>query len=75
MRSNIDMNTIKLNLATLCAYMGMNTEEMARNAKIDVNHLKSVRAGRAKMTADDLLGLSNATGIPLVNIETRPEAQ
>ena len=63
------MSALKLNLAMLCAYMGMNTRDLAKAAGISETHLVNVRAGRTALTADDLLGLSNATGIPMQNIE------
>lgn len=71
----VDMTKIKLNVATLCAYMGMTTEQLADKASIDRNRLSNVRAGRTMMSGDDLLGLSEATGIPFENIETAKEKQ
>lgn len=69
------MTEIKMNVATLCSYKDMTTAELAKAAGIDVTHLNAVRAGRAKMTADDLIGLSDATGIDVRNIETRNDKQ
>lgn len=69
------MDNVKMNVATLCAYMNMNTDGLADAAEIDRNHLKAVRAGRAKMTADDLIGLSDATGIDVRSIETSTQKQ
>lgn len=69
------MDEVKMNVATLCSYKDMTTEELALAAGISPVHLKAVRAGRAKMTADDLIGLSEATGIDVKNIERRPEKQ
>lgn len=71
----IDIKTIKLNVATLCAYMGMTTEQLAESAEIDKNRLNSIRAGRTRISGDDLIGLSNATGIPMENIQTAKEMQ
>ena len=65
------MENIKMNIAMLCAYSGLSTEALADKAGIDRNHLKAIRAGRATMTADDLLGLSDATGIDIRAIETK----
>ena len=71
----IDITTIKLNVATLCSYMGMTTEQLAEAAGIDKNRLASIRAGRVRISGDDLLGLSGATGIPVANIQTSKELQ
>ncbi len=71
----VDMTKIKLNVATLCAYMGMTTEQLADKAHIDRNRLQNIRSGRTTISGDDMLGLSEATGIPFENIETSKEAQ
>lgn len=71
----INISEIKLNVATLCAYMGFTTDQLAEAAGIDKNRLASVRAGRIRMSGDDLLGLSMATGIPMKNIQTSKELQ
>lgn len=69
------MENVKMNVGMLCAYMKMTTEELARTAHIDPYHLGSVRSGRIKMTADDLIALSDATGIDVRSIETSMEKQ
>lgn len=69
------MDNIKMNVATLCAYLGLSTAELADKAEIKRDHLLAVRSGRARMTADDLLGLSDASGIDVHNIETSPAKQ
>lgn len=69
------MNHIKMNVATLCSYLGLSTTELADKANIGKNHLLAVRAGRARMTADDLIGLSDVSGVDIHNIETSPEKQ
>lgn len=71
----VDMTKIKLNVATLCAYMKMTTEQLADKAHIDRNRLLNIRAGRTTISGDDMLGLSEATGIPFENIETSKEGQ
>lgn len=71
----INISEIKLNVATLCAYMGFTTDQLAEAAGIDKNRLASVRAGRIRMSGDDLIGLSMATGIPMKNIQTSKELQ
>jgi transcriptional regulator with XRE-family HTH domain len=55
--------------------MGFTTDQLAEAAGIDKNRLASVRAGRIRMSGDDLLGLSMATGIPMKNIQTSKELQ
>lgn len=69
------MENIKLNVATLCAFMSMSTEELAETCGINKQHLVNVRQGRAKMTADDVVALAKATGIPVDNIETARDKQ
>lgn len=71
----IEIENIKLNVATLCAYMDMTTEQLAAAANIDKNRLAAIRAGRVRISGDDLLGLSEATGIPVANIQTSKEGQ
>ena len=66
---------IKLNIKTLAAYMDMSVAALAEKADLNVHHLNAVMAGRAKMTGDDLVALSNVTGIPMENIETRLDKQ
>ena len=63
------MEEVKFTIRMLAAYMKMNTEMLAEKAGISVDHLKNVSAGRTKMTADDIVKLSNFTGIPVKNIE------
>jgi transcriptional regulator with XRE-family HTH domain len=65
------MENVKMDIAMLCAYMKLSTEALADKAGIDRNHLAAVRAGRAKMLADDIIGLSDATGIDVRNIATK----
>ena len=64
------MENIKLTVRALAAQMKVSIEELARMAGIDPSHLKSVSAGRATMTATDLMRLSDITGINPKNIET-----
>ena len=65
----------KFNIGMICAYLKMNTSELAEAADIDFNHLAAVRAGRVKMSADDLIALSDASGIDVRQIETDPSKQ
>ena len=64
------MEDIKFTVRMLAAYMRMNIDELAKNAGISAEHLSNVSCGRAKMTADDIVKLSEFTGIPARNIET-----
>lgn len=64
------MEDIKFTVKMLAAYMRMSIEKLADNAGIDAEHLSNVSCGRVKMTGDDLVKLSNFTGIPAKNIET-----
>lgn len=73
--AEINITEIKLNVATLCAYCGMTTEQLADASGIDRNRLLAVRAGRVRMSGDDLIGLSTATGIPMRNIQTSKDMQ
>jgi len=63
------MEEIKFNIRMLAAYMKMSIEKLADEAGISVSHLKNVSAGRVEMTADDIVRLSEYTGIPAKNIE------
>lgn len=63
------MENIKLTVRALAAQMKLSIEALAEKADIDPNHLKSVSAGRATMTAKDLVSLSKVTGISPFNIE------
>lgn len=69
------MEDIKLNVATLCAFMGMNTEQLAETCGINKQHLINVRQGRATMTADDVVALAKGTGISVDHIETAKDKQ
>lgn len=63
------MKDIVFSVRMLAAHMKISIEELAQKADINVYHLKNVSAGRAKMTADDVVKLSALTGIPVQNIE------
>ena len=63
------MENVKLNVRALAAQLKVSIEKLAEMAEIDANHLKSVSAGRATMTARDLMQLSKATGISPHNID------
>lgn len=63
------MNEIKFNIRMLAAYMRMSIIKLAEGAGINKDHLLNVSAGRTGMTADDIVKLSEFTGIPAKNIE------
>ncbi|MCH3960997.1 MAG: hypothetical protein LKE48_02545 [Solobacterium sp.] len=56
------MENIKFNVAMLCAYLGgINTDQLADAAGIERNHMAAIRAGRATVTGEDIIGMSDAT--------------
>lgn len=63
------MGDIKMNLKMLAAYMNLSIDKLAELADINVYHLQQVSCGRVRMTADDLLKLSKATGIDPEDIQ------
>lgn len=63
------MEEVKFTVKMLAAYMRMSIEKLAEGAGISKDHLLNVSAGRVKMTADDLVKLSDFTKIPTKNIE------
>lgn len=71
----VNMTEIKMNVACLCAYMRVTTDELADMANISRSRLMGIRTGRIRMSGDDLLGLYEATGIPMENIQTAQEMQ
>lgn len=62
------MDKYKANIKSMAANLNISIGELAEKAGINVNHLYDVSAGRSKMTADDLIKLSAATGVPMENI-------
>lgn len=63
------MEDIKFSVRMLAAHMKTSIDGLAEKAGISASHLRSVSCGRTKMSADDIVKLSNATGIPAQNIE------
>jgi len=63
------MEDIKFNLKMLGAYLDISLEKLAELAGIKPQHLQDVSSGRVRMTADDIVKLSKATGIPAEKIE------
>lgn len=63
------MEEIKFTVKMLAAYMRMSIVKLAESAGINKDHLLNVSAGRVDMSADDIVRLSEFTGIPAKNIE------
>lgn len=63
------MENIKFTVKMLANYMKESIAELAEHANIDKYHLQQVSAGRVKMSADDLIKLSDYTGIDVHNID------
>lgn len=63
------MNEVKLNVLALAAMNKESIQQFAERCEIDYNHLRLVSCGKAKMTADDLIKMSIATGVSPFNIE------
>ncbi len=68
------MEDYTLSVKAIAANMSMTIGELADNAGIDQNHLYEVSAGRAKMTADDILKLAKISGLPPQNIRVDQKA-
>jgi plasmid maintenance system antidote protein VapI len=68
------MEEYTLSVKAIAANMGLTIGELADEAGIDKNHLYEVSAGRTKMTADDILKLSKASGLPTTNIRIEQSA-
>lgn len=64
------MEDYKLTVKAIAANLNIPIEELAERCGISPSHLKNVSSGRARMTADDIVALSNYTGIPEKNIVT-----
>lgn len=63
------MENIKFTVKMMAAYMKETIADLAEHAGIDPTHLQQVSTGRLKMSADDLVKLSDYTGIDVHNIE------
>ena len=64
------MDEVKFNVRMLAAYKEMSITKLAKCAGINAEHLANVSIGRTKMTADDIVKLSEFTGIPPRNIQS-----
>lgn len=62
------MDDVMFSVRMLAAYMRMSIEKLAEHCEIDAYHLQQVSSGRVKMSADDIVKLSNGTGIPVTRI-------
>ena len=67
------MEEYTLNVSAIASNMDITIGELADLAGIKRDHLYEVSAGRAKMTADDMLKLSKASGVPPQNIRFDPK--
>lgn len=65
----MEKTKFKLNIKALAAMMNCTIEELAVKAEINPTHLKSVNAGRATMSAYDLIQLWKTTNVPCDQIE------
>lgn len=63
------MDNIKFTVKMMAAYMQETIAELAEHSGIDPTHLQQVSSGRLKMTADDLIKLSDYTGIDVRRIQ------
>ena len=55
--------TIKLSIKALAANENLSVEALAEKCGLDPAHLRNVSLGRAVMTARELLGLAEGTGV------------
>lgn len=58
-----DTQKILWSVKAIAANMNLTIEELATKAGISISHLKDVSSGRVRMTADDLIKLSDVSGI------------
>ena len=63
-------NKTKWNIKALAANQNISIDQLAEKAQISGRHLKDVSSGRVKMSADDLIKLSIATGVSPFEIAT-----
>ncbi|WP_102343747.1 helix-turn-helix domain-containing protein [Galactobacillus timonensis] len=59
------MGETKFSVKALAALKGLTLNDLADEAGISQDHMKSLSVGRVRMTADDLKKLSKATNIPM----------
>ena len=69
------MESIKMNVKTLATYMDMSVRELGIQSGVGENHILGILSQKATMTAEDLVMLSEFTGVPKDNIEYRKEKQ
>ena len=60
---------VSMNIKALAALMNTTITGLGEMSDIKGQHLKDVSAGRATMTARDLIQLSKVTGIPCEQIQ------
>lgn len=64
------MEDYTLTVKAIAVNMGLTIGNLADVCGIERNHLYEVSAGRAKMTADDILRIAKAAGIEPKNVAT-----
>lgn len=63
------MDNVMFTVKMLSAYMNETISELAEHSGIEPSHLQQVSTGRLKMSADDLIKLSDYTGIDVRRIK------
>jgi transcriptional regulator with XRE-family HTH domain len=63
------MNDLMFDIRALAATRGETIAELAEELGIKPQHLWDVSSGRSKLSSDDLVSLSNLTGIPVNQIK------
>ena len=67
------MEELRFTVKALASVSGMTVAELAEACGISVAHLQNVSAGRTRLTADDLIRLSDFTKVPPGQItDSRP---
>lgn len=64
----MEETTIKLSIRALAANENLSVEALAEKCGLDPAHLRNVSLGRAVMTAKELIGLAEGTGVSPVAI-------
>lgn len=59
----MEETNIKLSIRALAANENLSVEALAEKCGLDPAHLRNVTLGRATMTAKELIGLSEGTGV------------
>ena len=59
----MEETNIKLSIRALAANENLSVESLAEKCGLDPSHLRNVSLGRAVMTAKELIGLAEGTGV------------